>query len=174
MGTPPVSEDQFLKAYLPVQGNVRAYLRVLLRDPADWDDVFQEVSIALWKQFALYDPARPFLPWVLGVARNHVARWRRSRSRNQITFSPAVEAAVVKTFEELEDELANRRGALRVCLEHLGEHARSLLRLRYEESRSLQEIAALHQKSINAVNKSLGKIRRALLDCTSRLQRQQV
>jgi len=163
------SEDrsEFLKLFLKVQPAVRSYLLSLLRNGVDADDVFQEVSLVLWERFGDYDDRLPFLHWAFGIARNHVARWRRSAPRARAWLPPEVEEKLAVTYAEIEDELAPRRRALRDCVEKLGAQARVLLSLRYEQVWSLQQIARARRMSLNAVNKALGKVRRFLADCTS-------
>jgi RNA polymerase sigma-70 factor (ECF subfamily) len=159
-------QSEFLKLFLKVQPAVRSYLLSLLRNAVDADDVFQEVSLVLWERFGDYDDKYPFLNWAFGIARNHVARWRRAAPRARAWLPPDVEEKLAVTYAELEDELAPRRRALRTCVEKLGERARELLVLRYEKLQSLQQIGRDQGMSLNAVNKALGKIRKFLSDCT--------
>lgn len=158
--------SEFLKLFLKVQPAVRSYLLSLLRNAVDADDVFQEVSLVLWERFGDYDDRYPFLNWAFGIARNHVARWRRSAPRTRAWLPPEVEEKLAVTYAEIEDELSPRRTALRNCVEKLGAHARELISLRYEKVWSLQQIAQERGISLNAVNKALGKIRKFLSDCT--------
>jgi RNA polymerase sigma-70 factor, ECF subfamily len=164
--TPPADRSRFMRLYLAAQPPIRSYLLGLLRNAQDADDVFQEVSLVLWERFGDYDDQYPFLSWAFGIARNHVARWRRSRSRTRVWLPPEVEEKLAATAAELEEELAPQRQALQSCLQKLGGQARELLALRYEREMSLQEIAATRKMSLNAVNKALGKIRAVLADCT--------
>ena len=162
--------SEFLKLFLKVQPAVRSYLLSLLRNGVDADDVFQEVSLVLWERFGDYDDRYPFLNWAFGIARNHVARWRRAAPRAKAWLPPDVEEKLAVTYAELEDELAPRRTALRNCVEKLGVHARELLSLRYEKLWSLQQIAQARGMTLNAVNKALGKIRKALSECTGSIR----
>lgn len=158
--------SEFMRLYLKVQPALRSYLFSLLRNGADADDVFQEVSLVLWERFGDYDRGHPFLNWAFGIARNHAARWRRAVPRARAWLPPEVEEKLAATYAEIEDELAPRRAALRDCVNRLGAQARELLSLRYEKVLSLQQIADTRGMSLNAVNKALGKIRKALSDCT--------
>lgn len=159
--------SQFLKLFLKVQPAVRSYLLSLLRNGVDADDVFQEVSLVLWERFGDYDDRHPFLNWAFGIARNHAARWRRAAPRARAWLPPEVEEKLAVTYAEIEDDLAPRRTALRTCVEQLGARARDLLSMRYEKLWSLQQIGQARGMSLNAVNKALGKIRKALSDCTA-------
>lgn len=162
--------SRFMKLYLAVQAPVQSYLLALLRNGADADDVFQEVSLVLWEKFGEYDDRHPFLAWALGIARNHAARWRRSRARVRVWLPPEVEEKLAATQVELEDELAPGRRALRHCVEKLGVGAREILDLRYGKAWSLQQIAAARGMTLNAVNKALGKVRVFLADCAKSAQ----
>jgi RNA polymerase sigma-70 factor (ECF subfamily) len=158
--------SEFMRLFLKVQPALRSYLLSLLRNGADADDVFQEVSLVLWERFGDYDRGHPFLNWAFGIARNHAARWRRASPRARAWLPPEVEEKLAVTYAEIEDELAPRRRALRNCVEKLGTQARELLSLRYEKLWSLQQIALARGMTLNAANKALGKIRKALSDCT--------
>ena len=164
--TKGADKSRFLSLYLAIQPALRSYLLALLRVAEDMEDVFQEVSMVLWQRFDDYDEARPFLHWAVGIARNHAGRWHRSRGRRPAWLSPEVERQLADTCAELEEELAGRRRSLRFCVEKLEGKARELLGLRYEKKYSLKRIADLSARSVNAVNKSLGKIRRFLARCT--------
>ena len=51
------------RSSLRQQPQLRAFIRAVLPGPGPRDDVMQEVSLALWRAFDRYDPARPFGPW---------------------------------------------------------------------------------------------------------------
>lgn len=173
MNTAPVDDatrERFLTSFLMVQPSLRSYVQALVGPESDSDDLVQEISLTLWREYAHYDQTRPFIAWALGIARNLVARYRRDHAVQRRRFSPQAEAALSVAFIELEDEFRDRRSVLRTCLEHLGPQARELLLMRYQKGMELAAIAAERTSSVNAVNKALGKIRRLLLDCTGRAE----
>lgn len=158
--------ERFLTSFLVAQPSLRSYVQALVGPDSDSDDLLQEISLTLWRQFAQYDPQRPFIAWAIGIARNQVARYRRDHAIRKRRFSERAEAALGVAFTELEDEFGERRSALRACLERLGPRAQELLRLRYQQGMELADIASTQTSTVNAVNKALGKIRRLLLQCT--------
>jgi RNA polymerase sigma-70 factor (ECF subfamily) len=169
---PPTADDKhehFMALYLQVQPLLISYLRTIIPSASDRDDIQQEVSTALWRQFDRYDTTRPFLPWAMGITHNHVARWRRQRAIAQRRFSPETEAILAEAFANCEDELLERRRALQSCVERLNKNGRSLIHQRYACGLSLDTIAERNGSSLNAINKALGKIRRLLGMCTERL-----
>jgi len=78
-----------------------AYL--LLRDPADADDVAQEAFVRAFLSLARFDETRPFRPWLLQITRNlarnrrrslgrhlrHLARWQADAEETAVAPSPS-------------------------------------------------------------------------------------
>lgn len=42
-------------------------------------DLAQDALLAAWRQFARFDPTRPFAPWLYGIARHALLPWWRRR-----------------------------------------------------------------------------------------------
>ena len=67
--------------------------------------------------------------------------------------------------EEVEHLDEFHRQILTDCMKRLSPGDRELMRQRYAEAMRVQAMAASMNRSPNAVSKSLGRIRRLLLDC---------
>jgi len=176
MGEVPVMQHpdddhraDFLGRFMAAQPSLRSYIQALVGHEADVDDIIQDASLVLWREYHRYDRSRPFSGWAFGIARNHIARWRDERRSNRRRFSSNVEEALAVAYEEIEDELHEQRAALSDCLSRLGNQGREILELRYKQGLSLAEIATARGSTVNAVNKVLGKLRRLLLDCTGQI-----
>ena len=65
------SADAFGRLVHMHQQGLRAFLRRLA--PGDADDLAQETFVFAWENIARFDPARPFRPWLFGIA------WRKHR-----------------------------------------------------------------------------------------------
>jgi RNA polymerase sigma factor (sigma-70 family) len=65
------SADAFGRLVHMHQQALRTFLRRLA--PADADDLAQETFVFAWEHIARFDPARPFRPWLFGIA------WRKYR-----------------------------------------------------------------------------------------------
>ena len=159
---------RFLKHFLEEQGVLKAYLVSATSDLHAADDLLQEVSGALWENFADYDESRPFRPWALGVARNMVLRWRRARGRGRTLLSDETVRLLADTAEAEGEGSDQRRAHLRGCLETLGDHLRDVLRLRYLDGLGMTELSQRVRKSIAAVEMILVRGRRALRECVDR------
>jgi RNA polymerase sigma-70 factor (ECF subfamily) len=55
------------------QQALRAFLRRLCANPAQADDLAQDSFVFAWEHIDRFDPARPFRPWLFGIA------WRKNR-----------------------------------------------------------------------------------------------
>jgi RNA polymerase sigma factor (sigma-70 family) len=67
------SADAFGRLVHIHQQGLRAFLRRLTANHADADDLAQETFVFAWEHIARFDPARPFRPWLFGIA------WRKHR-----------------------------------------------------------------------------------------------
>lgn len=164
-----MSEDQdhdmFLKRFLPVQPRLRGYLLATLRDPAETDDVFQEVAMVLWQKFGDFDQTRSFAAWAIGIARLQVLKRRQSFARSRLVFSEEAVASLAEAASEDPDAEDVRRSHLSQCLEKLPPDHRAVVAMRFEEKRSLAEIAATLRKREAAVSMMMVRIRRWLRAC---------
>ena len=53
------------------------FLRRLCRNDAEADDLAQDTFVFAWENMHRHDPARPFRPWLFGIA------WRKYRERRR-------------------------------------------------------------------------------------------
>jgi RNA polymerase sigma-70 factor (ECF subfamily) len=161
------SHEDFLKLFLRHQDGIRAFLGSVVRDRATADDVFQEVSLTLWENFATYDASRPFGAWARGVATKKVLQGREKARRIPLAFSPQAIEAVLDAYDRTEAGAPDTDG-LRDCISKLPPRSQSLLVLRYERSLKLGEIAREVGSSLDAVHKLLSRIRENLQECLQR------
>jgi RNA polymerase sigma-70 factor (ECF subfamily) len=109
------TQDGDTEAYLRLLQEVTPYLRSLARrwhkDQWDIEDTVQDILLTLHSIRHTYDPARPFGPWLVGIAhRRSIDRLRR-RGRQAQRESPltAEHEANTATFDTGEDVLAKQR-----------------------------------------------------------------
>lgn len=159
--------EDFLKLFLRNQDGLRAFLGSVVRDRASADDLFQEVSLALWESFASYDAGRPFGAWARGVALKKVLQGREKSRKIPLAFSPQTIQAVLDAYDRTEAAAPDTEG-LRECISKLPPRSQSLLALRYERSLKLGEIAREVGSTLDAVHKLLGRIRENLQACLER------
>lgn len=143
------------------------YLRAALGNSPDVDDVFQETMVVAWKRLDDFDPARPFGPWLRGIARNLVLAHHRGRVRNLCT------PTVLEQIESRLDQLASRDGdtwnekleLLHGCVKSLPDQYRTVVAHRYFQEQPIQKVSASLGLSTAAVKKRLQRARSLVLRC---------
>jgi RNA polymerase sigma-70 factor (ECF subfamily) len=142
----------------------------LLAGVADFhraEDLLQDVAVAVAANFHKYDETRPFLAWVLGIARNHVLMYHRRNKADRLVFSQSV-------IEQIDAALAAspamdiRRKALRQCLQGLDEDQRRLIDMRYGGGMAIKDIAVRLQRTQVALKTALHRVRAKLEACIRR------
>jgi RNA polymerase sigma-70 factor (ECF subfamily) len=164
--------ETFYEAYFD---RVYGYVRRMLGDDAQSEDVTQEVFLNIQRSIDGYDPARPLSPWVFTIATNQVRdHWRAQRRVDPLDGArldeedarpdpPAREAGPLPVLEAA--ELAR---TLAAAIEELPESLRTTLMLRTQEGLSFEEIGKLVSRNETAVRK---RYSRALEQLRERLTR---
>lgn len=157
-------------AYRRLLTEVAPYLRAIaagtLRNPADIEDAVQDALLTLHAMRALYDPARPFRPWLAGIARHRVAdraRHLRRRARREEPLAPVHETfAAVPTNAIAAADTA----ALRAAVAALPPGQRQAIELMKLKEMTLREAADRTGQSVVALkvatHRALARLRRAL------------
>jgi RNA polymerase sigma-70 factor, ECF subfamily len=147
----------------------------LLRDPEEARDAAQETFVRAWSAMATYDPAQPFGPWLLRIARNHCFDLLRRRTpvARQVALDadPEEGAAPVELASEgpAADTLLERaqsRVALEAAVAELPANYREVIQLFHVEQLSYKEIATTLDVPIGTVmtwlHRARGRLRASL------------
>lgn len=144
-----------LKRVTPrLQQMVRSQRRFL--DDADIDDIVQEILISLHAVRATYDPRRPFMPWLMAIARNRLADSGRRHVRQHAHEVQVDELPV--TFCENETNIMEMYGdpeALHRAIKTLSPGQREAVEMLKLREMSLKEAAAASGSSIGALKVSV-------------------
>jgi RNA polymerase sigma-70 factor (ECF subfamily) len=134
---------------------VFAAARRFARDRSDAEDLWQETALAAWIAFAELAPDRDPRPWLRTIAiRKAIDRLRRDATRpvaDAVRDVAALAARPVSARVDFEDELAA-----------LPPLERAALLLRYQEGRTVADVAALLQVAEGTVKSWLFRAREAL------------
>jgi RNA polymerase sigma-70 factor (ECF subfamily) len=165
--------EQFLGYYSQHQRQIHALIASLIPNAADVQDVLHETTLVLWRDFAKFDPERSFLKWACGVAFNVVRSHRRKRRDLVLPLDDDLMALLVAERQALSDTLDERRAALGQCLQKLRPVDRQLVVSCYAGEDSARAVAERLGRPVGAVYQSLGRIRRALMECIERSMKRQ-
>lgn len=161
--------DQFMRLFASHCEQVRAYIGSLLPQATDADDVFQQVSITLWRNFNDFAPGSNFPAWACAVSLNAVRNYRRVESRRPVfLLGDEVLESIAQLHEATYQLQPARHEALTKCLEKLPAESRELIERCYRGTQSIAEVAETLGRTANALYKRLKSIRRILFDCINR------
>ncbi|WP_031486173.1 sigma-70 family RNA polymerase sigma factor [Streptomyces bicolor] len=137
-------QKAFEELYGLVSGPVYGLVRRVVRDPAQSEEVAQEVLLELWRSAGKFDPGRgSALSWILTLAhRRAVDRVRSARAageREQREAMRANQPAFDHVAEEVEAGL--EREWVRRCLDRLTALQRQSVTLAYYEGYTYREVA---------------------------------
>jgi RNA polymerase sigma factor (sigma-70 family) len=145
---------------------VRRFIRRSRSFPVadDSEDVLQEVLLSVHAVRATYDPARPFLPWLLAIVRPRLAdrgrRYARTTAHEQIVADLEVTFSGVQTNSF--SEAYGDPEALHRAIEHLPAGQRQAIELLKLRELSLKEAAAASGSTVGALKVAVHRAMRAL------------
>jgi len=161
-------QDAFSRVYDTVSGPVLGLVRAVLRDPAQSEEVTQEVLIEIWRSAARFQPSRgSAMTWILTLA--HRRAVDRVRSAQAATDRERRAALLEQTpaYDEVTEQVEARleREQVRRCLRTLTELQRQSVTLAYYRGLAYREVAELLSVPLGTVKTRLrdGLIR--LRDC---------
>lgn len=131
---------------------------------SDLEDIVQEILLSLHAARATYDPARPFLPWLMGIARNRMADAARRhvrRSNRETTVERLPETFSDPETNTSEDAYGDPE-ALRRAIDRLPASQRQAVELLKLREMSLKEAAAVTGMSIGALKVAVHRAVRSL------------
>lgn len=158
-------EAAFEKVYEQVSGPVYGLVLRVLRDPAQSEEVAQEVLVEVWRSASRFDPRRGSgTAWVMTMAhRRAVDRVRSAQAAGdrERRANPSPGPEYDEVAEQVETRLDRER--VRRCMSSLTELQRESVTLAYYGGYSYREVAEL-------LNLSLGTIKTRMRDGLIRLR----
>jgi RNA polymerase sigma-70 factor (ECF subfamily) len=163
----PAPTTSFAKLWHQNQHALGGFVCVHVPDHHLADDIIQDVAELAAERFEQYDQARPFIGWLIGIARNRIAQTYREKGRRPIVYSSEVLDALTQAYTTMQTEDDARLEGLRQCIAKLSDRQRRVIDLRYARQLSSQDIAERVGCSPRAVTSMLQRIRTALRKCVS-------
>jgi len=161
-------EAAFAKLYELLADRVYGLVRRVVRDPAQSEEVTQEVFVELWRTASRYQADRGSVPsWALTIAHRRAVDLVRASQASAARESRAASGAQERPFDVVADAVTERfeRQQVRRCLESLTSVQRESVTLAYYQGYTYREVAALLETPIGTVKTRMrdGLIR--LRDC---------
>jgi RNA polymerase sigma-70 factor (ECF subfamily) len=166
----PIAAEDLLRSAFKYQDALVSYAYALLQDWALAQDAVQETFIVLQKKHAEFRAGANVYTWARQIVRFEALNMLRSRKREACFVDDELFSLVEKQFElhmdqEAVGHLEVQKAALQQCMGRLDQDALKLLLGFYKDSLPCERLAALRQKSVNAIRLSLSRIRAKLREC---------
>lgn len=161
-------QDAFGGVYTAVAGSVLGLVRRVLRDPAQSEEVTQEVMIEVWRSAARFDAGQgSAMAWIMTLAHRRAVDRVRSAQASADREHRAAVRDHSPAFDEVSEQVERRleREQVRRCLDQLTELQRESVTLAYYRGCTYRETADLLGTALGTVKTRLrdGLIR--LRDC---------
>ncbi len=150
------------------QHTVYGFLRARLMEPADAEDLCQEVFLRCYLGREKLARANAVGSWLVGIARNvlreHIKRQQRRKEVAWTELCLELDSLVGQHDGESDDALQH----LPKCMESLGQSAREAIDLRYSTALKWADIGTRLKRSEGAVKLLVHRARQALKYCLDR------
>lgn len=156
---------RFTTLWTKAQPTVFAFVSSAIVNFADAEDVLQRVAGAAVQKFEEYDDSRPFLNWVIGIARFEVLRYLRDSATDRHRYVAESLPHIAEAFETIHSDLDARRKALSECLKGIQGQHRDILEMRYAEGMKSGRIAEALGTTSGNISVILNRIYRRLRNC---------
>jgi RNA polymerase sigma-70 factor (ECF subfamily) len=130
----------------------------------DREDLVQEILLSLHAGHATYDPRRPFMPWLMAIARNRIVDGARRNSRrlnNEVLADELPPHVPDDHRSAVSDEYGDPQ-ALRLAVNHLPKAQRTAVELLKLREMSVKEASKLSGMSMGALRVSVHRAIQAL------------
>ncbi len=159
-----------MKAALGCRTELIAYARSLLGNYAAADDVLQEALLVVFKKFDQFQEGTSMLAWCRSIVRIEVLRAKQRHQHERSLAERLLDDAIDAAFDEFQtarrhDDAESWREALRGCLERVPRRGQSVLRSRFADEMSYQQIGERLGMTIEAVRKALFRLKRQVRSC---------
>jgi RNA polymerase sigma-70 factor, ECF subfamily len=157
-------DDALRLLYLRYAGNVYSYVRAIIPDEYEAEDITQTVFARLSQRLQRYEPRRvPFGAWITTVAHN--ATIDHLRAKRMVPCEQALE-----TETAYDDVARDRLAAIRAALSELTQPQREVLVLRFVLGMGIKEVAEKLGRTEQAIDALQHRARGRLREELTRLE----
>lgn len=166
--TTPELSEQFITRLNAAHGRLLGFLRVMLGNSADAEDVLQRASMTMWRKFGEFDPTQDFFAWASSFAFYEAKNFQRAAARSRLHFDDEL---MQRLAEERVPDLEHREARLAAmdhCIGELDDPNQDLVREFYLNNTDVSALAQKEGRAIQTLYNKLNALRRLLADCMKR------
>lgn len=154
----------FIKLYLANERRIYGFVRALVPNWSDVDDVIQETAAVLWSKFDQFEKGTNFSAWALKIAHFQILNYYKSRNKDKLYFSEDL-LDILAEKNRKNPNVDERLSILKKCLQKLKSYELSLIQMRYEPGSSTRVVAEQTGKELHVLYRLFNKIHSKLLLC---------
>lgn len=154
-----------MRLFVHGEPRIYAYIRSLVVDRTDAEDVLQETAIVCWTKFDEFQPGTDFVRWATRVAYWEVRSLVKRKQRDALVFSERFIEALAEDTANAGTEFSDVYDALAQCLERLKTRDRDLFHRRYMAGAKTKQIAEQLDRPLDTLHSAFRRIRRLLTEC---------
>lgn len=165
------NKEAYRELFARYQKKLFAYILHLVGSREESEDILQNVFVKTYKSIDHFDQTRKFSSWIYRIAHNEAVNYLKRKSKRYTVswedISTSKDKLDTSTLEELpEDRMMHKEIAKDIdeALEKIPPKYQHILRLRYFDEMSYDEIGVLLQKPVNTVGTLINRAKKKLLE----------
>jgi RNA polymerase sigma-70 factor (ECF subfamily) len=161
-----LTETEILQTLMQWRPRVSAAAWVVVRDSHAAEDIFQNVALKALTRDVVFEAEAALVSWAFITARREGIDWLRRHQREATSLDHDLLEVLEQEWQaDTAPRSSGKLEALKDCLEGTPEVARELLRWRYFEGLSCEEVAGRMGLGLTVVYKRISRLHEQLRQC---------
>ena len=145
----PKRAQSFTELYTKDRRRLYAFIYTIVGDSVAADDIFQESSMVLWREFHKFQEGTNFSKWANAIAFNRIREFWRSRKKQGQLFDENQTELIADRMVDMEPELDHRWEVLSGCMAKLRDVDQDLFKNFYAKQYTAAQLAEKTGRSIS-------------------------
>jgi RNA polymerase sigma-70 factor, ECF subfamily len=165
------NRDAYSDLFKRYQQKLFIYIYRLTRDKEESEDILQNVFIKTYKNIHHFDVNRKFSSWIYRIAHNEAINYLKRKSKRYTVSWEDVTTSQDKLDTASEDESLEElwhhqeiTDEIDSALEKLPKKYREILKMRYFQEYSYQQISKILEKPVNTVGTIINRAKKKLFE----------
>ncbi|MBI9017497.1 MAG: sigma-70 family RNA polymerase sigma factor [Phycisphaerae bacterium] len=160
--------EEFLKLVMANQHRIKAFIRIMMPNISDADDIMQETMLVMWRKFSDFQPETNFVSWAVKIAHLQILSFRKTNRNKRLLFNEELFEDFSSNAIEIIENADTRVEALRYCVKKLDKNDQKLIQMRYEADQTAKNMAEKTGINLKTLYRAITKIQYLLHSCIQR------
>lgn len=157
--------EELAERWVKAQPTVAAFVFSMVHRFDAAEDIVQQVAMEAARRFEDYDRSKPFVAWLLQIARSRSVDYFRRVGRDPHQFSSELVDDLAEAYAYIDGHDQWQLDALNDCVAQLTPKSQQMLEMCYGRSMKPREIAEELGTAATVVRTTLSRIRKTLRQC---------